>query len=80
MTNIERKLMQEEKSFSSLKRLAERTRKIIEDHITERIEDHYFADSWEESSQISRDIERLEEKVLFFTLSLAWKNYLDSKE
>ena len=57
MTNIERKLMQEEKSFSSLKRLAERTRKIIEDHITERIEDHYFADSWEESSQISRDIE-----------------------
>ena len=43
MTNIERKLMQEEKSFSSLKRLAERTRKIIEDHITERIEDHYFA-------------------------------------
>lgn len=65
MTNIERKLMQEEKSFSSLKRLAERTHKIIEDHITERIEDHYFADSWEESSQISRDIERLEEKVLF---------------
>lgn len=65
MTNIERKLLQEEKTFSSLRRLTERTRKKIEDHITERIEDKYFADSWEGSYQISRDIEKLEEKVLF---------------
>ena len=36
-----------------------------EELVKERREDHYFADSWEQSIQISKDIEKNQDNIIF---------------
>jgi len=83
MTPIEKRIGEQMHKNHTVCSLIEKNVKKLEEHIASRIEDRYFADSWEQSSQISKNIKKLEGKVNFLKKcqkKLRAKNKLSANE
>lgn len=65
MTDIEQTLAKKESKYFKLIYLAERNIKKLNKASKERSEDYYYADSWEQCAQISKSLERINEKIKF---------------
>lgn len=65
MTNIEKKLAEKQSKTFKIMNLVSKKIAEYENDMEERRKDHYFADSWEQAAKISRDIEKIENNIIF---------------
>lgn len=68
MTNIEKKLTDELHKRWVVYTLISKAKRRISKYIDERCLDRFYADSWEQASQISEDIEEQGEKLKYLAV------------
>lgn len=70
MTNTERKIRKQMHQEFVIKKLVAKTKEELDQYIWSRVEDRHFADSWDQSMQISLEIEQLELRKQFLDTCL----------